>query len=157
MARHSTQAAQAVRNRFRPGDGRSHSSPWFRLHRVTPAQWLGTACLVHALVVGVAWWHVSSGLLLAGPPGGGAIALGRLAGLLGSSAMLLQLVLVSRLPWLERSVGCDGLVRVHRRLGFALGPGFLAHPTCGDRDVARVPDSRIADPLRAVCVEPTLE
>jgi predicted ferric reductase len=100
-----------------------------RLHRVTPAQWLGTACLLHAMVVGAAWWHISSGLFLSVLPGGQAIALGRLAGLLGSSAILLQLVLVSRLPWLERSVGCDGLVRVHRRVGFALGPGFLAHPT----------------------------
>jgi predicted ferric reductase len=84
--------------------------------------------------LGVAWWHVSSGLFLGGPPGGGAITFGRLAGLLASSAMLLQLVLASPLPWLERSVGCDGLVRAHRRLGFALGPGFLAHPTlfvCG--------------------------
>jgi hypothetical protein len=46
-------------NRFRPVAGRSHSSPRSRLHRVTPALWLGSACLLHVLVVDVAWWHVS--------------------------------------------------------------------------------------------------
>jgi predicted ferric reductase len=67
-------------------------------------------------------------LLFNGQPGGPAVALGRLTGLLVSSAVLLQLVLVSRLPGIEPSLGCDRLYRLHRRLGFALGLLFLAHP-----------------------------
>jgi predicted ferric reductase len=98
------------------------------LRRITPAQWLGTACVLHASVVGAAWWHVSGGLLSHGHPGAPAVALGRLAGLLVSSAVLLQLVFVSRLPWIEASVGCDRLFRWHRRLGFVIGSGFLGHP-----------------------------
>jgi predicted ferric reductase len=99
------------------------------VRRNAAAQSLGTACLLHGLVVGAAWWQVSSGLLLNGQAGGRAVALGRLVGLMVSSAVLLQLLLVSRLPWLEPTVGCDQLFRLHRRLGFAIGPLFLAHPT----------------------------
>jgi predicted ferric reductase len=67
-------------------------------------------------------------MLLNGAAGGAAVALGRLAGLLVGSGVLLQLVLVSRLPWIEPSVGCDRLYRLHRRLGFTIGSLFLAHP-----------------------------
>jgi predicted ferric reductase len=95
---------------------------------ITPAQWLAVACLLHPVALGVAWWHVSSRLLLNGGPGGRAAALGRLAGLLVGSGVLLQLVLVSRLPWIEPSVGCDRLYRLHRRLGFLIGSLLLAHP-----------------------------
>lgn len=42
---------------------------------------------------------------------------GRLAGLVGTYLMLVMVILVSRIPWLERSVGQDQLVRWHRRLG----------------------------------------
>jgi len=42
--------------------------------------------------------------------------------------VVLQLVLVSRLPWIEPSLGCDRLYKFHRRLGFALGSLFLGHP-----------------------------
>jgi predicted ferric reductase len=80
------------------------------------------------LAVGAAWWHVSGGPLLGGHPGGRSVALGRLAGLLVSSAVLMQLVLVSRLPWIESSVGCDRLFGWHRRLGFGIGSVFLGHP-----------------------------
>jgi predicted ferric reductase len=100
----------------------------YRARSITPAQWLAAACLLHAAALGVTWWHVSSGLLLSGQSGGCAVALGRLAGLLVGSGVLLQLVLVSRLPWIEPSVGCDGLYRWHRRLGFLIGSLLLVHP-----------------------------
>jgi predicted ferric reductase len=95
---------------------------------ITPAQWLGTACGAHAVVMGTVWWQVSGDLLFSGQPGGPAVALGRLTGLLVGSAILLQLVLVSRLPGIEPSLGCDRLYRLHRRLGLAIGLLFLGHP-----------------------------
>jgi predicted ferric reductase len=49
-------------------------------------------------------------------PGGVLIAAGRLAGFTGAYLMLLMLVLVARLPWLERSVGQDRLIQWHRRI-----------------------------------------
>src|SRR4051794_34175038 len=63
----------------------------------------------------------SSGTL--GAPGGGATALGRLAGLLGTYLMLVVVVLVGRLPALDRALGHDRLVRWHRRV--APWPLFL--------------------------------
>jgi predicted ferric reductase len=104
------------------------TSAWSRARPMAPALWLGAACLAHALVVGAAWWDVSGGLLLGGEAGGVAVALGRLAGLCLSSAVLLQLVLVSRLPRLEPSLGCDRLYRLHRRLGYAIGSLLPGHP-----------------------------
>jgi predicted ferric reductase len=50
-------------------------------------------------------------------PGGVVTALGRFAGLTGTYLLLLMVVLVARLPALERVIGQDRLVRWHRRLG----------------------------------------
>lgn len=50
-------------------------------------------------------------------PGGLLIAGGRLAGFTGAYLMLVMIVLIARLPWLERAVGQDRLVRWHRRIG----------------------------------------
>jgi predicted ferric reductase len=93
-----------------------------------PLQWLGLACVLHTLVFGVTWWHVSGPLILSGAPGSLVVALGRLAGLLAGSAALLQVILVSRLPWLEPSLGCDRLYRLHRCVGFVVAPLFFSHP-----------------------------
>src|SRR3954471_9462148 len=57
----------------------------------------------------------SAGSLAA--PGGVATALGRLAGLLAAYAMVVVVLLVARVPPLERAIGQDRLVRWHRRLG----------------------------------------
>src|SRR3954471_17853449 len=50
-------------------------------------------------------------------PGGVATALGRLSGLLAAYAMVIVVLLVARVPALERAIGQDRLVRWHRRLG----------------------------------------
>ncbi len=64
------------------------------------------------------------GLVIAGEtrgtlaaPGGWLIAGGRLAGFAAAYLMLVMVVLIGRLPWLERGVGQDRLVRWHRRIG----------------------------------------
>ncbi len=55
-------------------------------------------------------------------PGGLLTAEGRLAGFTGAYLMLIMVVLIARLPWLERSVGQDRLIRWHRRVApWALG------------------------------------
>ncbi|MCU1490315.1 MAG: putative ferric reductase [Acidimicrobiaceae bacterium] len=48
-------------------------------------------------------------------PGGLLTAAGRLSGFTGSYLMLLMVLLAARLPWLERAVGQDRLLRWHRR------------------------------------------
>ncbi len=57
----------------------------------------------------------SSGSLQA--DGGIATALGRVAGLVAMYAMVVVVLLVARMPWLERAVGMDRLIGWHRRLG----------------------------------------
>ncbi len=49
-------------------------------------------------------------------PGGVLLALGTLAALTGTYLCLVLLVLVSRLPWLERELGHDRMVLLHRRV-----------------------------------------
>jgi predicted ferric reductase len=55
-------------------------------------------------------------------PGGLLTAAGRMAGFTGTYLILIMVVLVARLPWLERSVGQDQLIRWHRRVSpWAIG------------------------------------
>ncbi len=49
--------------------------------------------------------------------GGVAIFVGGMAGIVGMYLALVQLVLISRIPQLERILGQDGLLRWHRRVG----------------------------------------
>lgn len=67
------------------------------------------------LAVALAFWGESLGALRV--PGGWFTLAGRLAALIGTYLMLVMVVLMSRIPWLERSVGQDRLVRWHRRIG----------------------------------------
>jgi predicted ferric reductase len=67
------------------------------------------------ITIGLAATAESWGSLSA--PGGIAIALGRLSGLLAAYAMVVVVLLVARVPPLERAIGQDRLVAWHRRLG----------------------------------------
>src|SRR3954451_23592814 len=67
------------------------------------------------VTIGLAVTGESSGSLSA--PGGIAIALGRLTGLLAAYAMVVVVLLVARVPPLERAIGQDRLVGWHRKLG----------------------------------------
>jgi predicted ferric reductase len=76
---------------------------------------LGFGAVLAAVVLGE-----SRGSLAA--PGGLLSAAGRLAGFAGTYLMLIMVVLVARLPWLERSAGQDQLVRWHRQVApWAIG------------------------------------
>jgi predicted ferric reductase len=44
-------------------------------------------------------------------------AVGRLSGMVGTYLLLAMLLLMARIPWLERTVGQDRLTRWHRRIG----------------------------------------
>src|SRR4051794_38918572 len=67
------------------------------------------------ITVGLEVTAESAGSLSA--PGGIAIALGRLTGLLAAYAMAIVVLLVARVPPLERAIGQDRLVTWHRKLG----------------------------------------
>jgi predicted ferric reductase len=50
-------------------------------------------------------------------PGGWATAAGRLTGLVGTYLMLIVILLISRMPWIERAAGQDRLIGWHKRIG----------------------------------------
>jgi predicted ferric reductase len=80
------------------------------------ANWLaGLAGLGLGITVALAVTAESAGSLAA--LGGPATAAGRLAGLVAAYLMLITVLLVARIPALDRAIGHDRLVAWHRRLG----------------------------------------
>ncbi|MGW7260435.1 ferredoxin reductase family protein [Streptomyces sp. NPDC054834] len=77
------------------------------------------------------------------------IVIGRFAGLYGALLMAFQLVLVARLPWLDRRIGMDRLTSWHRWTGFGILWTLLAHAvfiSLGYADGARIgPISELVD------------
>ncbi|MFJ9349344.1 ferric reductase-like transmembrane domain-containing protein [Streptomyces sp. NPDC101237] len=70
----------------------------------------------------VAWFFTRAGFA-----SNALIVIGRLLGLYGALVMAFQLVLVARLPWLDRRIGMDRLTSWHRWTGFALLWTLLGH------------------------------
>ena len=54
-------------------------------------------------------------------------ATGRLTGLVAVDLLLVQVVLMARMPWIERTYGQDRVARWHRLVGFASFQLMLAH------------------------------
>jgi len=89
--------------------------------------------LASQIVVIVAFWfwnhlHHALGNQLTGEAAGQYLAWGRLAGLLLTLGLLLQVVLIGRQRWVEQAFGLDRLIRLHHTLGFALVLLLAAHP-----------------------------
>ncbi len=81
------------------------------------------------LAVILFFWRQSSWNILTGPVAGGIyIALGRLFGLLGEYFLLIQLLLIGRVPPVEQSYSFDRLNRLHRWLGYGLLLFLPGHP-----------------------------
>jgi predicted ferric reductase len=96
---------------------------------VTRPWWRGLAgALAYAggLVV-VALWVGHGGIQELQGARGWLTGTGRLAGLLASYLMLLQVFMMARVPFVERSYGQDELARRHRLIGFTSFTLMLAH------------------------------
>jgi predicted ferric reductase len=99
-----------------PAIGRVHLGGYERRRVPAPRRWpAGLAAAAAVLSV-----LVAAGLWLAG--GGDRdepmTALGRVTGLVASDLLLLQVLLMARIPWVERGFGQDALARWHRVAGF---------------------------------------
>jgi predicted ferric reductase len=81
---------------------------------------------VNAVVI-LGMWVRHGGAAAAHGPGAIATAAGQLTGLLGTYSVLLQLLLMARLPWLEQYVGLDRLAIWHRWNGFLAVNLLVAH------------------------------
>ncbi|MDH5277488.1 MAG: hypothetical protein OEW53_00420, partial [Actinomycetota bacterium] len=109
-ARHRRSAARAPQRDWRrppvrPAGGPGQTRHWGDLAGATAGLGGGLA-VGSALVVMRPVWAT---------PGGPATVLGTLAAVAGTYLCLLLLVLISRLPWLEREVGHDRMLAWHRR------------------------------------------
>jgi predicted ferric reductase len=82
--------------------------------------------VANGLVIG-ALWARSGGLGGLGDPAAMLTNAGRIAGLLGAYLALVQVLLLARLPWLERLAGFDALTHWHRRNGKLCLILLLAH------------------------------
>jgi predicted ferric reductase len=80
---------------------------------------LATTALTVSLLVVVGLWVKGGGLGNLIGLGEPALTLGRLTGLLASDLLLVQVLLMARIPWWERAWGQDTLARRHRLAGFA--------------------------------------
>ncbi|WP_329138260.1 ferredoxin reductase family protein [Streptomyces sp. NBC_01476] len=94
---------------------------------VTSADVLGALAILSAVAV-IALWVMNQG----GPASLTTLdramgSLGLLTGLLASDLMILQVVLLARIPWLENAWGHDLLTRRHRWIGFASFWLMIAH------------------------------
>lgn len=104
-----------------------------RRDAVEAAAWLaGTGAIALALASGTLDVSSPSGLLIAG---------GRLAGIVASTLIMVQLVLIARIPVVERAVGHDRAARLHGtlgRLGFLVMIAHVALLVAGYALVARI-------------------
>lgn len=78
-------------------------------------------------LVAVGLWFRHGGLTNATGPGATSTAIGQLTGILGAYAVLLELLLMARVPWLERFIGLDRIAVWHRWNGFAAVWLLVAH------------------------------
>ena len=97
--------------RAAPGERRATTPPrpWIA-DSIAGLAGVGLGVAIALVVTSETWGQLAT-------PDGLLTALGRLCGMTGSYLMLVMFFLISRLPWLERVVGQDRLVRWHRRIG----------------------------------------
>ena len=76
------------------------------------------------------------------------LTVARFFGLHVAAVMMVQLVLVARLPWLDRRLGMDRLTAWHRWVGIALAWTIACHATFV-RARLRAPGRRVRCPRRS--------
>ncbi len=105
----------------------------------TVARWvLGGGVLVHLLAV--------EAIFVTGGAGANTwLTIGNFFGLHLAAALMVQLILIARLPWLDRRIGMDRLTVWHRWLGLTLFWTVLLHATFVVLGFARIDQ---ASPLR---------
>ena len=117
-----------------------------RRGRFTLADPLGALAILSVVAVVALWVMNQGGPLSLTASDRATGSLGLLAGLLASDLMILQVVLLARIPWVERSWGHDLLTRRHRLVGFASFWLMTAHVTLfalerSTREPTAIPDA----------------
>ena len=116
-----------ARGTRRTGRRRAHGGtvPLPRTWPIGAAEIVGIL-VVNGLLIG-AMWIRHGGTDQFSTPAGILTAIGQVTALYGTYLALIQLVLMSRSPWLDQVFGMDGLAVAHRWLGFATVWLLLGH------------------------------
>ncbi len=114
-------SAPTVRTHLRGADlgGRARLDAGVRLASLA-SLWLSLLLVTY-------WWVAAGGLQDLTGWTTGLTSVGRISGLVASVLLLAQVVLMARVPALERAFGQDRLARVHRLVGFTSFNLMLAH------------------------------
>ena len=86
-----------------------------------------TSLLWLSLLLVTYWWVADGGVRDLGGWATGLTSLGRVTGLVSSVLLLVQVVLMARVPRLEAAFGQDRLAHTHRLVGFTSFNLMLAH------------------------------
>lgn len=99
------------------------------LPRPVPTWWrdASVALLWGVLLYVTALWVGGGGLTDLSSLAGVLTSTGRLTGLVSSALLLVQVLLMARVPWFEQAWGQDGLARLHRTVGFTSFNLMWAH------------------------------
>ncbi|WP_226367793.1 ferric reductase-like transmembrane domain-containing protein [Pseudonocardia sp. ICBG162] len=112
----------------RPAPPPARVAPAGRRARLDSRVRFGSGIALWAALLPVTWWWAAGGGLRdLGGWASGLTSAGRLTGLVASVLLLVQVLLMARVPVLERAFGQDGLAAVHRTVGFVSFTGMLAH------------------------------
>ena len=103
---------------MRSADAAPGFGTWARRRYAWMADGAGVAALATLVALLAGWLH-DGGIAAFAAPGGPATSLGRLAGLIGADLLLMQVLLMARIPFVERAWGQDLLTRRHRLVGEA--------------------------------------
>ncbi|CAN5260441.1 ferric reductase-like transmembrane domain-containing protein [soil metagenome] len=94
--------------------------------RAAAADIMGVLCWV-SVAIAVALYLAYAGTTELRTPAGAITALGIVTGLAGTDLILVMLVLAARIPWIDRTVGQDRAIALHRALGKPVLYLILAH------------------------------
>ena len=105
-----------------------HLAPRQRRAKIDRGLRLGAlSALWLSLLLVTYWWTAGGGVQELGGWASGLTSLGRLTGLLASDLLLVQVLLMARIPMLEGAFGQDRLARQHRLVGFTSFNLMLGH------------------------------
>lgn len=111
-----------------PRTGSARTSPDTRRARLDAGVRLGAGVALWAgLLLVTYWWATGGGIQDLGGWETGLDSTGRLTGLLASVLLLVQVLLMARVPVLEHAFGQDRLAHVHRLVGFTSFNAMVGH------------------------------
>jgi len=131
----------------RTGSRTDTTSPTL-LHEDRQLLVLGVIAAIGAVVIGLWWVNTPAGSLRTFSDR--LTAAGRITGLLGTYLALVEVVLMARLPWLDRAIGTDNLTRWHRQNGQYTISLLVAHAVLTVWGYARADHVTVASELRTV-------